>query len=183
MTPSSETNVLLTLVRYPGGSFIETIDQRDKGQYCPLQLRQLYMYIHNKTALYWIKMYSWMRIHFNSIRIRMRILVKKIHECECECEYSNMCIRMHSNANTEYEYPMPVTMYIWRPDGGPGADRRMSPERRSTDEPWTQFDRWALGAILPMSPVIFATIGHSEMASFVANFMVQPIHKSHETDQ
>ena len=34
-----------------------------------------------------------------------------------------------------------------------------------------------------MSPVIFATIGHSEMASFVANFMVQPITKSHETSE
>ena len=28
----------------------------------------------------------------------------------------------------------------------PGADRRMSPGRRSADEPWAQFDRWALGS-------------------------------------
>ena len=49
----------------------------------------------------------------------------------------------------------------------PGAVRRMSPGRRSADEPWAQFDPWALGAILPMSPVIFATIGHSYYSRLV----------------
>ena len=49
----------------------------------------------------------------------------------------------------------------------PGAVWRMSPGRRSADEPWAQFDRWALGAILPMSPVIFATIGHSYYSRLV----------------
>ena len=32
-----------------------------------------------------------------------------------------------------------------------GADRRMSPGRSLTDEPWAQFDWWALGAIWTMS--------------------------------
>ena len=55
----------------------------------------------------------------------------------------------------------------------PGAVRRMSPGRSSTDEPWAQFDWWALGAVWTLSlgrnltdePAIFSTIGHSEMVS------------------
>ena len=34
----------------------------------------------------------------------------------------------------------------------PGRSSADAPRRRSADEPWAQFDRWALGAVWPMSP-------------------------------